>query len=181
MPFLKPVLFALLIVISSVACECSFLTNVSQHRGAVIERQQVQNKTFEVRVTSYEEKGAAVNGAYYVFESAMLESNDWHEIVTFRHDDRPKVPVEQVRFVNDQVAYLFMGWVCAVTIDGGITWSVWDAKRDLPDWQCCNYGLIRGVNIADTGRGTMRLNPIQDRRGEVLELRTDDYGKHWRR
>jgi hypothetical protein len=158
---------------------CVFLPSRAQGRGAVLEKWQTENKTFKVRVTSYEEKRANVNGAYYVFEAGAVGTNTWREILTFRHDDHPKIPADQVRFVNDQIGYLFMGWVYAVTVDGGNTWSEWDARRDLTHWQCCNYQLIRDVKIAQDGTGIMRLNPIQNRSGEVPELRTIDYGKHW--
>jgi photosystem II stability/assembly factor-like uncharacterized protein len=168
-----------LVVVLTLAGGCDFFVSRAPGRGAVLEKWQTENKTFKIRVTSYEEKGANVNGAYYVFESAALGSNNWREIVTFRHDDQPKIPADQVRFVNDQTGYLFMGWIFAVSTDGGVNWSVWDANKDLPNWQCCNYGLIRDVNIAEKGDGLMRLNPIQDRRGEVPELRTRDYGQHW--
>jgi len=72
-----------------------------------------------------------------------------------------------------------MGWMFAVTTDGGATWSVWDAKKDLPNWQCCNYGLIKDVRLDSKGTGVMILNPIPQRRGEVPELHTNDFGRHW--
>ncbi|HXM51493.1 MAG TPA: hypothetical protein VN956_26865 [Pyrinomonadaceae bacterium] len=158
---------------------CSLFVGCTQTRGAVLEKWQTENKTFQVRVTSYEEKDANVNGAAYRFESSLSGSNDWHEIVTFRHDDQPKIPTDQVRFVNDQIGYLFMGWIYAVTIDGGASWSVWDANHDLPNWRCCNYKLIADVTVGKDGSGVMRLNPIQNRYGEVQELHTNDYGRHW--
>jgi hypothetical protein len=36
------------------------------HRGAIIEQWHNDNKRFQVRITAYQEKGANVNGAYYV-------------------------------------------------------------------------------------------------------------------
>jgi hypothetical protein len=180
MYYRKRLLLGLTVLVGCVGFNCGVFTNWAQHRGAVIETWRGENNTFRIRVTSYMEKGSLVTGAYYVFESAKLSSNDWGEIVTFRHDDRPKIPANQVRFLSDQTGYLYMGWVYAVTTDSGTTWWVWDAKKDLPNWQCCNYDLIRNVTIANDGSGMMRLNPIQDRRGEVSELRTSDYGKHWR-
>jgi hypothetical protein len=176
----KLFLLGLTFVALAFAAGCAFFGGRAQGRGEVLEKWQTENRTFKIRVTSYEETGANVNGAYYRFESAALGSNDWREIVTFRHDDQPKIPADQVRFVNDHIGYVFIGWVYAVSTDGGVNWSVWDARRDLPNWQCCNYALIRDVNIAENGSGVMRLNPIQDRRGEVPELHTNDYGRHWR-
>jgi hypothetical protein len=137
-------------------------------------------KAFRIRVTAYAETGASfVAGAYYVFECAKDSERVWHPIMTFRHDDPIPIPREQMRFVNDQVGYVFMGWMYAVTTDAGSTWSVWSADKNLPNWQCCNYGLIRDVKLGDNGDGVMQLNPIKGRQGEVPELHTMDYGKHW--
>jgi hypothetical protein len=86
---------------------------------------------------------------------------------------------DQVRFVNAQVGYAFMGWMYAVTTDGGRNWSVWNAEKDLPKWDCCNYRLISAVNIDVNGSGTMILNPIPQRQGEVRQLHTKDFGHHW--
>lgn len=166
------VLFVLAVVGGLQSCDRS-------HRGAVIEQAHSENKRFRIRVTANEETGANVNGAYYLFEAAPSGSDHWREIMTFRHDDDPKIPADQVRYVNDDIGYVFMGWMYAVTTDAGTTWSVWSAEKDLPDWQCCNYKLISDVTIGSDGRGVMKLNPIEGRRGEVAQLRTDDYGLHW--
>jgi hypothetical protein len=151
----------------------------SQREKKVNETWEIANKRFKVNVTAYaEENGGFVGGAYYVFRSAV-EGDDWKEIMTFRHDDPVAIPRGQIRFVNDDVGYVFMGWMYAVTTDGGSNWSVWNAEKDLPNWRCCNYRLIQDVLIAQDGVGTMRLRPIPQRQGEVPELRTKDYGRHW--
>jgi hypothetical protein len=170
--FVGLVLFVLAVVGGIKVCDRS-------HRGAMIEQWQSNNKSFQVRVTAYEETGANVNGAYYVFEAASAGSDHWREIMIFRHDDDPKIPVDQVRYVNDDIGYVFMGWMYAVTTDAGKTWSVWSAEKALPDWQCCNYKLINDVTIGSDGRGVMRFNPIAGRPGEVSQLHTNDFGRHW--
>lgn len=170
---------ALVFFLLTVVGGCTFFAGQTRVRGAVLEKWETENRGIKIRVTSYEETGANVNGAYYQFESAPSGSNDWREIITFRDDEQPKIPSDQVRFVNDRIGYIFMGWVYAVTTDGGASWSVWDATHDLPNWQCCNYKLIQDVMITEQGNGVMRLNPIENRRGEVPKLRTNDYGKHW--
>jgi len=175
----KLFLIVLMLVVLAFTGGCALFAGPAQGRGAVLEKWQTENKAFKVRVISYAEKGANVNGAYYVFESTAGSSNAWREIVTFRHDDQPKIPADQVRFVNDQIGYLFMGWTYAVTTDSGVSWSVWDATKDLSNWQCCNYRLIRDVQLSADGAGTMTLNPIPQRQGEVPELHTRDYGRHW--
>jgi hypothetical protein len=149
--------------------------------GAIAESWETSNPTFKVRVERhYEENGGFVAGAYYVFRSAPAGSAAWRDIMTFRHDDPVDIPRDQVRFVNDRIGFVFMGWMYAVTTDGGATWSVWDAGSNLPKWECCNYRLISDVRLEPDGTGSMTLSPIQDRRGEVPQLRTKDYGRHWK-
>lgn len=148
----------------------------------VLERYETSNgPSFHIRVTAYaEDHGGFVPGAYYVFESSSDEGNGWREIFTFRHDDPNPIPRQQVVFLDNNIAFVFMGWMYSVTKDGGTTWHTWTAEKDLPDWECCNYQLILSVNLTRTGTGVMRLDTTIDRRGEVPELRTNDYGQHWR-
>lgn len=150
-------------------------------RGKVIDSWQTGNSGFKIGVTSYSERPSlpGLGGAYYVFQSATLGSDRWREVLTFRHDAPVEIPRDQVRFLNDQIGYVFMGWMYGVTTDAGATWSVWSARDDLPAWECCNYNLIQDVSITPDGIGTMRLRPIPQRPGEVPELHTKDYGRHW--
>jgi hypothetical protein len=149
------------------------------YMGSVSESWETSNRTFRLRINRHSEENAWVGGAYYVFQSARSDSESWHEIMTFRHDDPNPIPRDQVRFLNDQVAFVFMGWMYAVTTDDGRSWSVWNAEKDLPKWDCCNYRLISTVNIDANGTGTMILSPIPQRQGEVPALRTKDFGQHW--
>lgn len=152
---------------------------VPQQGKKVNETWETTNSTFKIDVTAYAEENGYVGGAYYIFRSAMVGSDDWREIMTFRHDYPVPIPRHQVQFVNAQIGFAFMGWMYAVTTDAGSNWSVWRAEKDLPNWHCCNYKLIQGVRIAPDGTGTMSLKPIPQREGEVPELRTKDYGRHW--
>ena len=150
--------------------------------GASFETWTDESGTFPIRATAYHEtESGPVPGAYYKFESGDAAKNHWREIATFRHDDPLPIPREQVRRVNDGVAYLFMGWMYAVTTDGGKSWSVWNAERDLPAWQCCNYRLIGDVALNADGTGTMTCNVIDSARGEVPKLLTRDFGRTWTR
>lgn len=146
--------------------------------GELTERWELAGNTFKIRVSRYAERRfRLVGGAYYVFESADVNLDRWNEIMTFRHDDPIDIPRDQARFVNDQVGYVFIGWMYAVTTDGGRSWTIWDATSDLPNWDCCRYKLIEDVRIMPDGTGKMIINP--KRRGEVPELHTKDYGRHW--
>jgi hypothetical protein len=162
-----------------VAVSCWLCCGCSS-KGNVIEIWQTGNQGFDVRVDAYSEKSAGfVLGAYYVFTAKSHETGTWHEVMTFRHDDPVSIPREQIRFVTDKIGFIFMGWMYAVTTDSGQNWSVWDARSDLANWQCCNYSLISEVALQPNGTGKMILHPIERRRGEVPKLCTTDFGRHW--
>jgi hypothetical protein len=145
--------------------------------GKLIETWETTNKTFKVRVNKYaEESGGFVAGAYYAFESTRVVSDKWKEFMIIHHDDPDPIPHEQVRFVNDQVGYVFMVYKYAVTTDSGDTWALWDIVKDLPDWQR-SRAAIKEVQIAPDGSGKMILTPFTNQ--PAPELHTKDYGRHW--
>src|SRR5262245_51653458 len=111
----------------------------SPHAGAIAETWETSTGALRIRIDRHNEENSFLPGAYYVFRSAPVGSEAWRDIISFRHDDRVPIPRDQVRLVNDQVAFVFMGWIYAVTTDDGATWSVWDAEHELPSWHCCNY------------------------------------------
>lgn len=172
------------IFIGSAAGLYLFCTSLSAEpqSGKPFEVFEKQNGHLAIRVkASIEKENWAGAGADYIFESTATGSGDWKIIMVFHHDDPVKIPTEQIRFLSDdKTAFVFMGWVFAITTDGGNLWSVWDARKDLPGWQCCNYGLIRDVEIRFDGSGTMLCNPIPGRSGEVSKLQTMDFGRSWR-
>ena len=175
---LKPihVITATSVLTVMIVSVCAFY-QLPRRSNRILERWETSNGSFDLRVTAYGENGGGfVPGAYYVFESRRRDSETWREILTFRHDDPIPIPKRQVRFVNDDVAF---GWMFAVTTDKGSTWSKWSAKSDLPDWQCCNYGLIRDIELTATGSGKMWLDTTRNTRGVVPELKTIDFGRHW--
>lgn len=130
----------------------------------------------KILVTAYAEQNNYVPGAYYDFE-IVDKLNKRNKIMTFRHDDPVPINKNGVVFLNDNVAYIFMGWKYAVTIDGGRTWSVWDAETSLTDWKCCNYFLIKNIELKKDGKGKMFLSNANNETANILE--TIDYGQTW--
>jgi hypothetical protein len=147
--------------------------------GRVTETWQTERGSIKVRVENRAENWAVVPGAYYVFQSMPPGATEWREIMTFREDDPRSIPRESIRFLNERVGYVFMGWMYAVTTDGGSTWSVWDAEKSLTHWECCPYGLIEDVRLAPDGTGTMVLSPDAHRRFKVPALHTTNFGRNW--
>lgn len=157
---------------------CARKTDTPQ-RGSVIETWETDNPNFKIRVTQYAEKNPILLPKYiFVFESAPTNSNDWREAMTDQTDNSIPIPKDKVRFVNDKTAYAFLKSVFAATVDSGHTWAVWDAKKNVPDWQCCNQAFIKEVSISPDGSGKMTLAPrFNDIK--VKELHTKDYGTSW--
>src|SRR5215510_887549 len=148
----------------------------AQHPSEVAE---IPGSAFTIMISSFPEERIFLAGAYYRFESHPKNSKNWVSAMEFRHDDPVPIPRQNVTFLTSRSAFVFMGWKYAVTTDGGAHWKVWDAEKDLPGWECCNYGLINRVELTQDGHGKMSLSPIQDRKGEVPELVTSDFGGHW--
>lgn len=150
-------------------------------KGEMLETWETANTPFKIRVDRHAERnGGFVPGAYYVFQSASADSDQWREIMTFRHDDPVEIPREQVRFASEQVAYVSMSWMYAVTTDGGNSWRVSKMWDFLPKDEKCLYGCIEDLRIDANGAGEARLNIIASPKDKLKILETSDFGKTWR-
>src|SRR5215475_10778411 len=158
---MKKVAVAIIALVALTIISCWY---TRPYLGEIRETYETSNHAFRVRVNRHaEENGGFVAGAYYVFQSAPMGSDQWRDVMIFRHDDPDPIPRDQIRFLNENIGYAFMGWMYAVTTDQGASWSVWDALRDLPKWQCCNYRLVGDVKLEMNGTGVMKLNTIPGR------------------
>lgn len=168
------IIFITILVIAGIVFGLAQRSRIGQRE---IERWETTNRIFKIRVTAHpEENGGIVGGAYYVFWCAREDGVNWREIMTVRHDDPVKIPREQVRFISDEVGYVFMLYHYGVTIDGGVTWSVWYAPENLPYWRQTR-ATIDDVRLVPDGTGTMALRSSTDQ--TAPELHTSDFGKHW--
>jgi hypothetical protein len=181
-----PLLLALLILFISLAVvftfiHAPFIFGGCPRRGGAFDTWETGNKLFKIRITAYEEEGRSFSPArpYYVFECKALGLEDWREIMVIQDESRPTIPHEQVKFVNEQIAYVFMGLKYAITTDSGQTWCVWDAEKTLPKWMLQNSKRIQQVDVASNGTGVMKLEPIPQWKGAWPALYTADYGYHW--
>jgi hypothetical protein len=148
--------------------------------GGQVSAHQVPLGPGDVRIVEREESGLLfVPGAYYVVESRTSASSRWRNVLTFRQDDQTGISERAVTVLNEQTAFVILGWMYAVTTDGGEHWTAWDAKVDLDGWQCCNFGLIQRVELMPDGTGVMHLKVIDPGRGEVPMLVTTDFGRTW--
>lgn len=156
-----------------------YLFLVGPYKGEKFETWETRNESFKIRIDAYHEaNGGFVPGAYYVFQSADSNSDQWRELMTFRHDDPIDIRKNQVRFVNDQIGFAFMGWMYAVTTDSGKSWSIWDGCKKLPNNRRCTYEIIRDIEILPNGTGKMTINPTP-KESPLPELYTEDFGRNW--
>lgn len=153
--------------------------NTSCRSKQILESQLFQNSSFGIRVTSYKERNLfpVLAGAWYVFESTTPEINNWNEFMEFRQDDPVGFNSDSVKFLNSQVAYVYIGWKFAVTTNAGKNWIVWDGSlKDLPGR--INYRLIDSVSILEDGTGEMYLKFLYPEHS-IQKLVTKDFGKTW--
>jgi hypothetical protein len=146
-------------------------------KDIILEAWETRRKDWTISVTKYKTQGVEPMGYYYTFESDNPAYQFPHELLTFRQDDPVEIPRGQVRFVNDKIAYMFMGYMVAVTTDGGHSCAVWDAETDFASWQYSDRPLIRDVRINADGVGIMLLQ--QESAGISAQLHTNDYGRTW--
>jgi photosystem II stability/assembly factor-like uncharacterized protein len=153
-----------------------FFQSGPPRRGNPIESYEATNNHFKIKITAYVEEGVYLLGTYYRYSSSKANEDDWQEFMVFRHDDRPEVPRDQVRFVNDRVGYVFIGGQFAASTDAGETWNIWDAKRVLVNKK---YGPIKDVEMTGDGRGEMTISPIE-KGEEEIKLKTSNNGREWK-
>ena len=164
------------VFVADFLCIFLFLSSAClSKRGEVREVWETANHNFRVRITVYDEKSIfPISGRYYVLQSALKDSDVWHEIMTVFTKDLVSIPRDNFRFVDDQVAFFFMKQKYATTADGGHTWAVWDASKEYD-----NYAFIKGVRIETDGKGVISFYDVPSQQRNLTELYTSDYGRHW--
>ncbi len=147
--------------------------------GERLETWETTNTPFKIRIDRHAQANGNyfVPGAYYVFQSAASDSDQWREITTFRFDDPIDIPRNQVRFANEKVAYVFMIDMYAVTQDGGTSWNIYNIDNYLSKDEKC--GSIEDLQIDAYGVGEVKLN-CYDKQDSFKVLETTDFGGRWR-
>lgn len=154
-----------------------FFSFILPGQGPVVEEWQTQNSKFQVRVQRRPDL-YGFGTYYYIFDSAPSGSNSWREVVRLLHDEPIPLPKNQIRFVNDEVGFLFMELKYAVTTDGGKTWSVFDFVKQY-DPQRHDFSRIANVEVLRDGSGTVRMYGFEGTLKESPSFYTEDFGKRW--
>ena len=122
------------------------------------------------------EEIVAMTPYYYALESRVDGRDRWREVADWETDDPIPIPKEQVLFVGDRVACVFFRGKYVLTIDGGKTWSTWNAVRARPS---LTKAIIVDVKLDQAGRGTLVMRYQTHGDHGTMTLKTTDYGVHW--
>lgn len=163
----------------SICVTTLFAFGCTPQERPILDRWQTGNPVFEIRVTEYEEKHFPLSKFRYVFETNRRGSTDWREIMTARRNDDVPIPRDQVRFLSDQVAYVFMSDKYAVTTNGGDSWSVWEANQATASLQYPSQSFIKAVKLDLDGSGNLQL-AMRSGDKQVKQFRTEDFGHSWK-
>jgi hypothetical protein len=170
------------------ACLLLLVAAGADCRGSrVLESVQTTSGHLKIRAQAYNRNGIPPSGYYYVFESSRSGSDNWAEILTVTTEGRLDA-LQRIHFLNDRTAYLSAQWQFAVTIDGGDTWRVWDAYRELRSLGVSYQGpYIRSASLSPDGNGSLVVIDAWWSAAEFSEakhlqqLHTRDFGQHWSR
>jgi hypothetical protein len=147
--------------------------------GSSVETWQIGNQNLKLRIDRRSEICPFMCGTYYVYQYAPSGSDNWREIFTVFQDDPHPLRRDQIGVLTDQIGYVFHSSKYAVTLDNGLSWSVWEVNGNLPFERYKVYPYIEELNIQANGDGTMRLNYISNERVSLPTLFTEDYGRSW--
>ncbi|HMT07494.1 MAG TPA: hypothetical protein PKA82_05780 [Pyrinomonadaceae bacterium] len=149
------------------------------YKGDNFESWQTGNENFQIRVEAFHESnGGFVPGAFYQFASITTDTTEWKQIMTFRHDDPIQIERHKAHLVDDNVGFVFMGWMFASTADAGKTWTTWNACDKAAAFKVCNYQGIREVQMLPDGSGVMTLSTRPETEPSP-KLVTKDFGRTW--
>ena len=144
----------------------------------ILDRWETNATAFALRVTEFQEKGFALSKFRYVFEAKPNGSQEWSEIMSTITDDDVPIPRDQVRFINDRTADLFMTDKYAVTTNGGKTWSIWTANDHVGKLDYPGQFFIKEVLVNPDGNGTLVVSSRSADR-HTMPFRTEDFGYTW--
>ena len=174
--FLSP--FILFILLATVACS-------GPRPGKLLTQFERSNATMQVRLEIFEEGEWRHRWAIFDQSRCHLrvssrprDTGTWTAAATAYYPCAQDV-TNIVQFVDDRVAYVFMQWWYAVTLDGARTWTTFDVASYFPDKAYYSPSLIERVAIAPDGTGTMLLNADGVVDKKPFALYSSDFGKTW--
>lgn len=143
--------------------------------GSAYDKWEISSTQFKVRATAFhEEIPFFMPGAFYVYESAPIGSEQWRGIVTFYVDDPMPIRSDTFRFVNENVGYINSYDNVIVTTDAGKTWKSSETRI---------YGGVTNVQIAEDGSGTLSVTGCSGTNAPCTtkHFKTADFGMTWQK
>ena len=150
-------------------------SSCARQSDEVLDRFVVSNENFIIRATEFAEKGAYLNGAYYVVESTQRNSENWREVYKVRSDDEVEIPRTSFRIMTKNIGYFYLWSAYCVTLDGGVSWRTWKTER-ITDPDCNKQVLINSIDMQIDGKGVMIITAMGKNRCMLI---TSDYGINW--
>jgi hypothetical protein len=148
-------------------------------QGPVLQEWETHNSKFKIRVQRRHDLYGLMT-YWYVFQCAENGSIVWHEVMRQLHGEPVALPKDQIRFVSENVAFIFFQLKYAVTVDGGKTWAVFDFGNNASfKPEQLDYSRIADVDMRADGVGTLTMFRYDSRKGTAPLFITSDYGKHW--
>jgi hypothetical protein len=167
-----------MILIISICLVVLFGPGCQSQDRPILDHWETNAPAFALRITEYQEKQFPLSKFSYVFEARPTGSDKWNEIMTAITDDDVPIPREQVRFVSDRVAFLFMTDKYAITTNGGHSWSIWKANEQISNLGYSGQFFIKEVFVNPEGSGTLDAASRSANKKDV-QFRTEDFGHSW--
>ena len=144
----------------------------------ILDRWETNPPAFTLRVTEFQETHFPLSKFRYVFEAKPNGSDKWREIMTAITDDDVPIPREQVRFISDRAAYVFMTDKYAITTNGGHSWFIWNANDSIRNPQYPGQFFIKEVLVNPDGSGTL-IVASRSADKQTMQFRTEDFRHMW--
>src|SRR5690606_12436328 len=99
---------------------------VGPYPGNVIERWEVANEKFKLRIERRPEMNTWMGGNFYSYQYIESSNDEWKELFPQRRDDPNPIKHDRILMINERVGFAYDIKKLAVTTDSGKTWSIWD-------------------------------------------------------
>jgi len=159
-------------------CLVALIAQGCHSQDKALDRWETKGPSFALRVTEFEDSRFPLSKFKYVFEAKPDGSDEWREIMTANTDDDTPIPREQVRFISNQVTYVFMTDQYAVTTDEGRSWSIWKANDHISNVQYPGQFVIKEVLLNADGNGTLTVTS-RSADEQTRQFQTGDFGRSW--
>jgi photosystem II stability/assembly factor-like uncharacterized protein len=105
----------------------------------------------------------------FTFMITQDGGQSWKDFMYYEQEDAFNPKCQNVKLLDKENFWVWMGSTVGITHDGGRTWILWDSE-------CCNYSPIADIRFENTQSGSIVLNLVSY---ETSSLITNDGGRNW--